>query len=81
MIKPTRYTLDVGPHSTAKIMRMAVGMTLWIQTGYEDTLEIKLKDVDLVAQLREIMNSDDVETFISGGTAYNQTIVVDGVAD
>jgi hypothetical protein len=82
MIKPTRYTLDVGPNSTAKIVQMAEGMTLWIQTGYEDLLEIKIKDVDLVAQLRAALNSEDVETFISGtGTAYNQTIVVNGTPD
>ena len=90
MIQPTYYSLDVGPNSTAKAVRHPDGLTLWIHTGTEDTLELKLKDVDLVAQLREAMNGEDVEAFIrSGATSdrpvhFDQTIAdedaVDGVA-
>ena len=90
MIQPTYSTIDIGPASTAKVVRHSEGLTLWIHTGAEDTLELKLKDVDLVAQLREVMNSEDVEAcIICGATSdrsanFNQTIAdddaVDGVA-
>ena len=83
MIQPTYYSLDVGPNSTAKAVRHPDGLTLWIHTGAEDTLELKFEDGDVVAQLREAMNSEDVEAFIRSGPAsdrpanFNQTIVVD----
>jgi len=90
MIQPTYNTIDIGPASTAKVVRHSEGLTLWIHTGAEDTLELKLKDVDLVAQLREVMNSEDVEAFITCGATsdrpvhFDQTIAdedaVDGVA-
>ena len=63
---------------------------MWIHTGAEDTLELKFEDVDVVAQLREAMGSEDVEAFISGRATsertanFDQTIAdpdaVDGVA-
>jgi hypothetical protein len=90
MIKPTYSTIDIGPASTAKVVRHSEGLTLWIHTGAEDTLELKFEDGDVVEQLREAMNSEDVEAFIRSGPAsdrpanFNQTIAdddaVDGVA-
>ncbi|MDA1104904.1 MAG: hypothetical protein O2956_15075 [Gemmatimonadetes bacterium] len=86
MIQPTYYSLDVGPNSTAKAVRHPDGLTLWIHTGTEDTLELKFEDGDVVAQLREAMNSEDVEAFIRSGPTsdrpanFNQTIVVDDAA-
>lgn len=90
MIQPTYSTIDIGATSTAKVVRHSEGLTLWIHTGAEDTLELKFEDVDVVAQLREAMGSEDVEAFISGRATserkanFDQTIAdpdaVDGVA-